>query len=362
MATKSTFETLCEKVVELKALMASTSDPETQRELCRKIMETMSIDELRMYREMMNKGKYLNRKKGSFHEEDSGKIAAFEYTPLNQEYTHQLMFLGNIHYVLDRLEDYECADKTPILEFIEHCYAAKADHIGSIYDLFYKDQRVKNPTHIPELTEPFLSKLRPSFETWNNALTYVRGNFESLRMATTALFGTRPTQETRIYFHGMFDNADDLDKYRLEKYSNIMDILYTVDVGVETVVDPYRSLRNNCVVYNPGDKEVELMLSNKSAASAMQENAMKNKIRNGGLAFAGDDDMAAINSYTKSIRQLDRCEQTDTVIEEKEELYKKIHSEMKSIGGDNEVIAKVTNLTTSKVSNVFVDKSELGLM
>lgn len=359
----SRFEALCKIAEDIDNINKSDATNEMKSEKVNAYLSSLTIDELRSYKEFINFSKRADRT-NDFHHLDAKKITAFEYTPINQEYSHQMMFLGNIHYVLAQLENYKCntADRLKLLDFINFCYAAKEDHIGSIYDLYTKTHQGEDPVLIPDLPEPFLSKIRPSFETWNNALAYVKANFESLRMATTAMFGTRPTQESRIYVHGVFETKAALEEYRLKHAKNIRDILYTAEVGVETILDPYRDLRNNCVVYHPNDKEVELLLQNKQAQAGMPENAMKNRIKKGNHKFISPEDLAVIESYRKAITDLDKLEENDSTIKMKEELNQRIQKKLEEASEAGEVLTKITDMSTGVASEVFVDRSELNLV
>jgi hypothetical protein len=364
-AHASNFEAILDRVDDINKIVASSVEQEDKNAQILEVLASLSPEELRKYRELINFDKYQSKKRGktAFNQPDKSKVVAMEFSPLNQEYTHQLMFLGNIHYTLDRLKDYKCStsDRIKLLEFIDHCFGVKEDHVGSMFDMFYAKERCQNPTYIPELPEPFLTKIKPSFEQWINAFGYVKGHFESLRMATTALFGSRPTQEARVYIHGVFDDEAALDKYRLQHASNIMDILYVAEIGKETCFDPYRSVRNNCVVYDPTDKEIELLFRNKSAATAVQENAMKNRLRRGKDSFVAPADLANIRKLTAGIKKLDTIPQTDEVVAYKQELAAELQNELASQSAEGEVIVQATNLTTSSVDNVFIDRGDLEL-
>jgi hypothetical protein len=159
----------------------------------------------------------------------------------------------------------------------------------------------------------------------------------------------------------VFDDEAALDKYRLQHASNIMDILYVAEIGKETCFDPYRSVRNNCVVYDPTDKEIELLFRNKSAATAVQENAMKNRLRRGKDSFVAPADLANIRKLTAGIKKLDTIPQTDEVVAYKQELAAELQNELASQSAEGEVIVQATNLTTSSVDNVFIDRGDLEL-
>jgi hypothetical protein len=344
----SQFESLMANVERVRSLHHL---PEQERsQAISDFISGLSIDEVRAYSEYSNYCRRGERRCSA----DKGKIVGFEYTPINQEYSYQMAFLGNIHYVVTQANNYP-KNKEAIMEFIEHCYATKEDHVGSIYDLY----KPSDPVIIPDLTGEILDKIRPSFETWNNAYLYFKAHFESLRAATTAMFGTRPTQESRVYVHGVFDKQS-LEDYRINHAENIKDILYTAEVGQETILDPYRDLRNSCVVYHPGDPEVEDLLRNKDASSKMQENAMLNKIKKGNNNYVNTEDMAIIAKYKKSISQLDTLEQTDSVLEMKENLRKKIEESLKVDNG--QVVTRITNMSTGQVGDMVVDRADLGLI
>jgi hypothetical protein len=345
----SQFESLMKNVEKVRSLQ-NLPEPERARAIT-DFISGLSIDEVRAYSEYCNYCRRGERKCSP----DKGKIIGFEYTPINQEYSYQMAFLGNIQYVVTQANSYPLAKRKVIMEFIEHCYATKEDHIGSIYDLY----KPSDPIAIPDLTGEILDKIRPSFETWNNAYMYFKANFESLRAATTAMFGTRPTQESRVYVHGVFDKQS-LEDYRINHAENIKDILYTAEVGQETILDPYRDLRNSCIVYHPGDPEVEELLRNKDASSQMQEKVMLNKIRNGNNNYVSAEDMAVIAKYKKSIAQLDTLEQTDSVLEMKENLRKKIEESLNVSNG--QVVTRITDMSTGRVKDMVVDRVDLGLV
>lgn len=239
---------------------ASIADSEKEGQI-NDILKAMSEADRRRYFELFTANMYNlgNRGKKAFNVADKGAFGAFEFENMEFEFSQQMGMISAIYYALKRLNDFDESKREVAREFIQHAFGAKDDHTL----ILSESERTALHT-IGEIDPDLLEDIHPSFEQWGNFHRHTEANWEPLKMLTKAMLGRAPTMEARMYFHGMFKSEADLDRYRVKNAKNILGSLYAIPVGKECVLDPYRDMLNSTMIYDPNDKEVELLFKRKA--------------------------------------------------------------------------------------------------
>jgi len=243
-------------------------------------------------------------------EKYKGKIVLIEIQNQQQSYNRLFAMVGNIAYLQRRCDEFKGPEeeKAIIKKFLFSVYGGSSDkYIGTVYDLFYKNNKAKRPDYVPEIAPDVLGDLMPSIDQTMNVYNYLDLNIESIRGVVSALFGIRASHESTIHVHGVFDSIDDpeLMKYRLNNANrfNAATELLPVPIGNTYLYDKFKQLRSNVVLFNSSDPDVEILHSNRLMTD-MNSHAMFKKRLNNLEGRMSKDQLGAISGYRKEIDRL----------------------------------------------------------
>jgi len=382
----SIFELKTEFIESVESVMQSNMAESEKKRKINNLVQKLDILDKRVYIELC---RLFNARLVSdkCNKKDSGKLNLIEIDNMNQEFVHQMMFISMIHYVFARFEDFDYPGryKKHVRRFIEHAFGnIDNKHLGPIYELFRQNVEQNGPTSIPTSNDPtsndptsndptsndptsndpnsnktpksvsdelskVLQDVRPSFEQWNNAFTFMTGNYEEMRTMTSALFGSQPTIESRIRSHGVFDNQKEVDEYRIKEAENIDGIAYSIPVGKNVLTDPFRDVREETVIYNPNDPEFEKLSRQNTIRKRVERQGMLHRIKQSERASKEESQrlqklQSTLNSVDKKIQDPKTSKEEYIVVQEyKNELNKALNKYIDSAIPDNVVPLKVGN-------------------
>jgi hypothetical protein len=121
----------------------------------------------------------------------------------------------------------------------------------------------------------------PSYWQYRNVLNFYNAKLEELRYLTSFIIGRKPEREMLLHVHGIFNNTDDIENYRIKKASNIHGKATVCPIGYSALADDFRANKEGITVYNPADPEIEIMMQGKHnirrvEAEAIKARSMKN--------------------------------------------------------------------------------------
>lgn len=191
----------------------------------------------------------------------------------------------------------------------------------------------------------------PAYAQLRNAANYHLNKLEEHRSLATIIFNARPQNELLIHTHGLFDNIELVNDYRVKESANIHGKVIAVPVGYSNLADEFKCNRESVIMYNPSDPEIEIALNGKHNIRRAEATAMKQR------AMSKLDKRA--NKQTMDmIRDFKRAKERLATKHEKE-----VHS--KYSGNDEiEAIRTIENAETAldtKINNAlqFLDKDEV---
>lgn len=191
----------------------------------------------------------------------------------------------------------------------------------------------------------------PAYAQLRNAANYHLNKLEEHRSLATIVFNARPQNELLIHTHGLFDNIELVNDYRVKESANIHGKVIAVPVGYSNLADEFKCNRESVIMYNPSDPEIEIALNGKHNIRRAEATAMKQR------AMSKLDKRA--NKQTMDmIRDFKRAKERLATKHEKE-----VHS--KYSGNDEiEAIRTIENAETAldtKINNAlqFLDKDEV---
>jgi hypothetical protein len=285
------------------------------------------------------------------------KYALVEFEHLQFNYSIMFGMIGSIMYQQTRLKDYKCSDEVRghIQDYLVHTFGNYSDkYIGTIYDLYYKENKAKYPDYIPDIDNT-LKELMPTPEQVKNFTDFCTNKLEEIRATTTALTGYKPSQEATIRVHGIFNNTDkDFVEYRDANFLNYekMTELVMVPIGQKRLVQPFREFRTNVTIFNPEDKDVEILHSNKLVMNSSQYKNFNNRLSSleGRLS---KEEAAQYKRYKIELKELEKIpkssDDSGEVAKKIEFVKKNIKDIQEAVAQDGEVITNV--ITFDRVNN-----------
>ena len=287
--------------------------------------------------------------------EYEGKSALLEIVNLQHSYSRRCAMIGMIAYLQQRLEGYKSDDKQVIEKFLTELFGGHSPkYMGTVYDLYYKNNKAKYPEYIPTIPPDVLGDKMPSIEQVKNYEDYVDTNLETIRGVVSAVFGFKPGQEATIHVHGVFNDANDkkLLDYRnknANKFNGATELLL-VPFGHTSLIDRFRCLRENVVLFNPSDPDVEILHQNRVMTDMNNHTAFKKRL-NKLEGRMSKDDLASIKQYRTEIDNLRNAPaQMPKVNQKLAKLKSKIDRIYEANTKDNEVITEVIKIGDGKVT------------
>lgn len=354
---------------ELLKLDSSKLSNDEKREKVIDLVNTLSITNKRFYLDLINKQK-KRQVKVRCQDKDKGKFALLEITNMNQEFTHQMMFVSMIHYILNRFEESKMQGrfKKHVRRFLDEVFNTHdTNHLGSIYDLCYAGKDIKDKRDIPILSKELRQELVPSFEQWNNAYTYMKHNYEEMQTMTTTLFGTRPDMLATVTCHGVFrkdKTEDQVSDYRIKYAENIDDTIYEIPVGKDVLIAPYRDIREETVVFHPDDPEYEELSRRNIIMKRIDRKGIINRVKKDKIATEKDrtkmdmikNTIDVINGYTTDTKI--NTNDKETIDELKHELIKSLHENIDNLANNDKSVIEFTD-NENNTDNLLIDKTEI---
>lgn len=333
-------------------------------ELITSLMESLSDEDKREYMHFIRTTMPRTATKPVCQNELKGRYLMMEFTNIQYSYCQSLAFFGMISYMMTRLEGFigDESEKKALHKFFMEVFGGTSDkYIGTIYDLFYKNNKNKYPDHIPEFDIKILGEYVPSIDQWENFTKYCGSKFHELRALTSGLVGFRPSQDAIIHIHGVFDslNGPDVIKYRdtnTLKFNPYTE-LFMVPIGTTHLVDQYKNYRANTVIYDINNPEVEMLHSNFTTMDRNEGYKFKKRLGNLEGRMSGED-LSMIKKYRQELNSLQSIQPGDQTPREKSKmsvLKKKIGNIQEAYVTDDEVITKVIKVNKSKGTTKVVD-------
>ena len=349
---------------DIKAILADESLTPEERKLkiSKEIIPKLSAFELKSILEMRRKNNNYRRKKKAGQKDD--RIALFEFENISQNYMLQMGMIANVEYVMSRFDQYKGEHKDAISDFLQESYGFKdGDHMGAVADLFDEAISHLKPCEIPEITEPLKSQLRPSFEQLTNLYNFYNLHFDHIRMMTTAMFGSRPEFECVTYFHGLFNNQEEVDKYRMKEVENIGSEVYAIPVKETIVLQPFLQVKEKTVSYDPMNKNLEMMFIGNELKDRAEVRKMYNRMKN--VERADAKKIEKITEYENQLSTLGRKEAASTTEEEEEkikdvkrQLQMDLNKELSELSKTEGMISKVTVLSGKNKGTKYIPVTE----
>lgn len=284
------------------------------------------------------------------------KVVLIELVNLQNSYNRMCALFGMIGYLQQRLERYKSDDKVVIEKFFEEIFNGSSDkYMGTIYDLYYKNNKSNKPDFVPEIPPDVVGNLMPSIDQIANINNYMDLNIESIRAVVSGVLGIRAGHEATIHVHGVFDNMqdDEMLKYRnanMNKFNSATELL-PIPFGHTFLIDKFRDLRRNIVLFNTSDPEVEILHSNR-LTTEMNSHAMFKKRLNKLEGRMSKSDIAAIKEYRSEIDKLSKmpAKAVPKIDQKLAKLREKIDKIHEANTKDTEVITNVIKVSKGKVT------------
>jgi hypothetical protein len=286
------------------------------------------------------------------------KVLLMEFNNQQPSYARMCAMIGMITYLQTRFDQYKVEeDKPAISRFLTELFnGSSSKYMGTIYDLYYKNNKIKHPAYVPQVDKNILGDLMPSIEQVSNFVNYSDANFEQVRAVVSGIMGYKASHEATIHVHGVFDSADDpeLTKYRLansDKINQLADLL-PIPFGYSYLYDKYKDFRSNIVLFNPSDPDVELLHSNRIVAD-MNSHAMFKKRLTNLEGRMSKQDLKAIKEYRgeiEKVRKLPVSEKPPDMENYIADLKAKIDKIYESNTNKEEVITNVIKIGKGKAT------------
>lgn len=349
----------------LAAINADESlSPEFRVKLTDDLMESLSDEEKREFHSYVRTVNTEQRE--PFKERFCGqkdlrdKIALIEFSNIQYSYCQTVAFFGMISYMMARAEQYKGESREHIHAFMDEVFGGHSDkYMGTIYDLYYKNNKALRPDYVPEVDPKVFGEYMPSVDQWNNYVKYCGAKFHELRGLVSALMGFRPSHDAVIHVHGIFDSPRDpeLTKYINANYMRFDPVneLLPVPVGETRLIDQYKEYRSGTVLFDPSNPDLEILHSNRVMTS-MNEHGMFKKRLSKIEGRMTKEELAKIKAYRTELHKLQNtpvADRTQLMDHKIDVLKKKINSIQEAHVTDNEVMTKV--ITINKAKGVSVD-------
>ena len=285
------------------------------------------------------------------------KVVLLEFVNQQSSYAKMCAFIAMITYMQTRCEEVSEEDKPAIQRFLTKLFnGSSSKYMGTIYDLYYKNNKSKKPDYVPVVDPNVLNDLMPSIDQVHNFINYADANFEQIRGVVSGIMGFKASQEATIHVHGVFDGVNDnkLTKYRIDNADKISPIaeLIPVPFGETLLYDRYKCFRSGVVLFNANDPDVELLHNNR-VMTDMNTHAMFKKRLSNLEGRMNKKDLLQLKEYRKEIdelRKLPATQRPPKMEQKVAKLKSKIDKLYESNTNDNEVITNVIKIDKGKVS------------
>lgn len=336
-------------------------DDETKQEVFCNYLDELSDDDKReyeAYRRYAVAEEQQIKNTACCQDTYKDKVLLMEFVNQQPSYTKACAMIAMITYLQARFDSYEVEEDKPAIDrFLNRLFnGSSAKYMGTIYDLYYKNNKAKHPTFVPEIRDQELKNLMPSIEQYMNFCNHADANFEQIRAVVSGTLGFRASHEATIHVHGVFNSVDDpeITKYRINNAEklNALAELIPVPFGRTYLYDKYKSYRSNIVLFNGSDPDVEILNSNRIATD-MNNHAMFKKRLNNLEGRMSKQDLLAIKDYRSEIerlRKLPAAEKPPKVTQKIAKLNTKIDKIYEANTSDKEVITGVVKVSKGKVS------------
>jgi len=281
-------------------------------------------------------------------EKSKNKIVAFEYSNLDQAFTHSIMYFNMCYFLLRKLDMYESDDEKDIIRKFLRTSLGVDDynHIAEIKREHY-DTAGSTPV-IPDMCHEVVEKIRPSYEQINNSFRHCLAFYDEFCILSKHVFGYEPSIQTLMFIHGVFNNQDEVDNYRIKNQDNISEALYTMPVGELKIMDPYRDQTAGVNVYDAQNPEYEKLFKSRKVDFNSQVNNFARRVKRGDkLVDPAIRDQ--IMKYRSEIESLDKQaekakeeEEYKRMIETKKGLLSELDKLAGSITEDGEQLLDIT--------------------
>lgn len=346
-------ESLLEINNELQSIRENPDLSDEQKiDMVADLMEGLPAERKREYMEYIN---YVRNTKTRREDKFVGSpeyknwFALVEFENLQFHYASMFAMIGSIMYQQERLQDYQCSDeaRTAIQDYLKFTYGNYSNkYIGTIYDKYYKNNKAKFADYIPDINPDILGDCMPTPEQVKNFTDYCQNKLEEIRATTTALTGYRPSQEATIRVHGVFpDMGEKMIKYRdthfleYDRHAN----LFPIEIGKIRLLDPFRDYRTSINLFNPDDKDVEILHANRVTMNASQYRKFNERLSKLDKKL-DDNTLSDLKQYRKQLRDLNDIQPEDRTPDHatKIEFVKKNIKEIQEIAAkDGEVVTSV---------------------
>lgn len=357
-------ESLVEITDEIESITKNPQlQPSQKADMVGTIIENLEPEKKREYFEYMNYVKTSQTKKSDKFvgvPSQQNKFAIIELDNMQFHYCLNFGMIANIMYLQTRLAGYNAEDREAVERFLKFAYGNHDDkYIGTIYDMYYKNNKAKYPTEIPTIDKDVLGDAMPTPEQVKNVLDFATNKYEEVRCITTALTGYKPSQEGLIRVHGVVDNdklavTDHLSSSFLELDRN--GSVYVLPVGKVRLIDPFKEFRTGVNIFNPNETDVSILGANNLALNASQSKKFKERLANlpGKLTA---EQASSLKDYSSQLKQLESLpEKTPENRQEIELVKREIKTIQEIAAQDGEVITKVIKMDRRKKKVSVKDK------
>jgi hypothetical protein len=203
-------------------------DDETKQQVFIDFYDTLDDDDKREYehyrRMVVVKETHISQDQ-CCQDEYKNKVLLMEFVNQQSSYNKLYAMVAMITYLQARYDSYEFEEDKPAIDkFLTTLFnGSSSKYLGTIYDLYYKNNKAKHPDYVPEIPANILGDLMPSIDQINNFTNHADVNFEQIRGVVSGVCGIKESHEASIHVHGVFKSADDpeLTKYRITNADKI---------------------------------------------------------------------------------------------------------------------------------------------
>ena len=293
---------------EIKKISESNMDTEQKNKLIIEKINNLPIIDKRFYLDRISSAKrsiLFKSEKPKCDKKQAGKFALLEIENMGMEYSLQMAYVSMMHYMVSRYEAMKISgrEKKVLRRYIDEVFGyQEKDHLCSINELYYDGHKERDPRNIPDITGTPLDVVKTSFEQMNNFYQYAMMRRNEMAAMTTGFFGNRPSQIANVTVHGVFDEEKDIDTYRIKSAENIDGIVYTIPVGVNSIIEPFQDLTDETIVYHPDNPEYEELSRRSVLQKRITRHGIQNRIKKSNIAKS--EDQAKLNKIRNTIEQL----------------------------------------------------------
>lgn len=302
-------------------------------------------------------------------EDQKNKYILMEIQNSRREYEQMLAFVQVATYLQNHLSriSFETEEQRKGAEyFMERMFSCNSDnHIGAIYDVYLKNKTHNNPAYIPDLAKDAIQNAKlpgkvgivtengkkyickykssydeedtsiktyekllvplPAFEQFANAKRYCDSKLEESRMLVKYLFGRIPDTEYMVHCHGLFEDGDQINNYRITNVDAFEDYAFAVPVGEPVIIDMFKEVKEGVCLYDAADPNIELMCQGRQFVSRAESKLIKKKMRS--MKEAGkvpEDSLEQIRKYKRAQENMSKRKDEIRKIKDEEERNEKL--------------------------------------